>query len=216
MNGGVTITLGTGTYDGGVTIGSQPERSHHSRAGRRATPSFRETAVPARGTVIHAECCQVTLSGLTITGGTNSGIVNDVANEGDSNPQSGLTLDNVSVQGNTSPSDGGGILNEGPIVGARLTLNDSTVTDNAAARNGGGIANNGSSQYPLYGYVTMEQSTISDNCAGYAVDNSGVCSSPTGMSGDGGGLYIEHRRSPDSRRHHRGQHGFRRWRRHLA
>ena len=92
----------------------------------------------------------VTISGLTITGGNTAG------------PYTGggirigggtLTLRNVTVSGN-SGREGGGIHNGG----GTLRLDHSTVSNNTASDRGGGV-------YSNYGAVTLERSTVSGNTA---------------------------------------------------
>jgi hypothetical protein len=85
----------------------------------------------------------VSISGLSITNGLNSGIYNGGT----------LTLNSSTVSGNYAPYfRGGGIWNE---LGATLTLNNATVTGNVADEDteGGGIYNGG----------TLNSSTISGN-----------------------------------------------------
>ena len=89
----------------------------------------------------------VTLIGLTITGGNNSG-----------GPSAGilnlgtLTLTNSTVRGNYAPNgDGGGIGNDS----GTLTLIGSTVTGNTAFQSGGGIYNYDDHNAP--GLITLDQ-----------------------------------------------------------
>jgi nitrous oxidase accessory protein NosD len=74
-------------------------------------------------TVTVASGATVTLTTLTVTGGSMSGIRN----------QGVLTLNNVIVSGNSSPDDGGGLYNNGTI-----TLLDSTLSRNKASASGFG------------------------------------------------------------------------------
>ena len=82
------------------------------------------------------------LSGLTVSGGSDSGIRNAGV----------LSLTAVGVAGNAAPFDGGGIHNA---AGAQLTLRDSAVWNNAAGFFGGGLVN--------WGLATVANSTISTN-----------------------------------------------------
>jgi predicted outer membrane repeat protein len=131
----------------------------------------------------------VIISGLTITGGSDTiggGVVDFDEN---------LTLDQVTVTGNTAAGDGGGLWADG--FSMNLTIRDSTFSGNTAGSDGGGIyvedtggplliqrttitgndaADDGGG---IYFYdpdddVTIEDSTISGNSAG----------------GLGGGIYL--------------------------
>jgi Right handed beta helix region/RTX calcium-binding nonapeptide repeat (4 copies) len=114
----------------------------------------------------------VTISGLTFTGGNGtgyqSGLGGGVLNFGSG---SDLTLEQVTIADNTAAQDGGGVRNlEGD-----LTIKDSTLTGNTAEGNygGGGVYSEGP------GDLTIINSTISGNAA------TGV-----GDPGDGGGVYV--------------------------
>ena len=96
----------------------------------------------------------VTISGLTATGGvseTNGGAITNAGT---------LVLSNVAVTNSSAASNGGGIYNTGA-----LTVNSSEISSNSAAGNGGGIDNIGS--------LTVVQSTVSGNFSGdgAAVEN---------------------------------------------
>jgi hypothetical protein len=87
----------------------------------------------------------VTISGLTISGGSIGGV----------RVIGTLTMSNCAITNNSSAGGGGGITNGfGPPFGS-LTLNNCTVSNNSAVSSGGGI-NNGA---PL----TINNSTISGN-----------------------------------------------------
>lgn len=126
----------------------------------------------------------VILSGLTITGGVGNGA--GIFNNGT------LTLNNVTVSGNTAEMGGlgGGIWN---YTDGILTLNNSTVSGNSALPDqygmgwGGGIAN--------YGTLTLNNSTVSGNIAavgggifGAVTLNSDTVSRNTATEGIGGGI----------------------------
>ncbi|HEV2851952.1 MAG TPA: choice-of-anchor Q domain-containing protein [Thermoanaerobaculia bacterium] len=123
----------------------------------------------------------VTISGLTITGGeasSGAGIFDNDEN---------LVLDGVTITGNSASGDGGGLWASG--LSMNLTLRDSTVSGNTADDTGGGIYV-GSTGGPLLiqrtlvsgnlagtrgggvyfsdpdGAVTLDQSTVSGNTAG--------------------------------------------------
>ena len=95
----------------------------------------------------------VTISGLTITGGSaiqGAGILDNGEN---------LTLDSVVLTSSSATSDGGGLWVGGPATS--LILRDSTVSGNTADRDGGGIYVEG-----MDGTLLIEQTTISGNLAG--------------------------------------------------
>jgi RTX calcium-binding nonapeptide repeat (4 copies) len=117
----------------------------------------------------------VTISGLTITGGVADagGSFGDlgggVLNVGPDNSavEPNLTLKQVHVRGNTAAEDGGGVRNlEGD-----LTIKSSTLSGNTAegAFGGGGV-------YSGYGDLTIVNSTITGN---------------TSTTEDGGGVYTD-------------------------
>lgn len=82
------------------------------------------------------------ISGLRITGGTESGVYNTGS----------LTLDGVTIRGNSSSDFGGGIHNSA----GTLVVTNSTISENEAANIGGGIGIAG-------GSVTITGSIISGN-----------------------------------------------------
>jgi hypothetical protein len=88
------------------------------------------------------------LSGLTITGGTASGLV--VLNFANA------SLDHVTVRGNSTTGGGGGIDN---VLGT-VQLTSSTVSGNTAGGDGGGISSGGA--------LILGNSTIANNSAGGA------------------------------------------------
>jgi len=88
----------------------------------------------------------VTLNGLTITGGT-AGRGGGIANYG------GLTVAHSTISGNSVGHDGGGIYN----AHGELTVTDSTISGNSTEYDGGGIYNDGT--------LTITNSTVSDNSA---------------------------------------------------
>ena len=99
----------------------------------------------------------VDVAHMTMTNGYGYQLAGGILNNGD------LTLDHVSVTGNTMTTDagdfwqgGGGIYNGD---GAVLNLVDSTVSNNASGWAGGGV-------YAFFGTtITIERSTISGNVA---------------------------------------------------
>ena len=100
----------------------------------------------------------VTLSGLTMTGGSapvGGGILSSGA----------LTIIDSTISGNTASAGGGGILS-----GGILTISDSTISGNTASAGGGGILGGG--------ILTIIDSTISGNTA--SVGGGGVVMSASG------------------------------------
>jgi beta-glucanase (GH16 family) len=100
----------------------------------------------------------VTLANLTVTNGYGWQLAGGILNNGD------LTLDHVTVTGNTMATDagdfwqGGGGIYSGD--GANLNLTDSTVSNNHADWSGGGV-------YSYFNTTTIiERSTISGNVSG--------------------------------------------------
>ena len=121
----------------------------------------------------------VTLSGLTVTGG--SGFLNG---GGISNNHATLTLSNCTVSGNSATFAGGGIYNDGSSGdSATLTITNSTLSGNSA-RFGGGIENDGSS-FGGSAKLTITNSTLSGNSASIAgggIVNSGGGRAPAGSA----------------------------------
>jgi hypothetical protein len=175
-----TITLSTALPDlsAGMEIeGPGPASLRVARSGVTGTPEFSIYKVRTGA--------EVTISGLTITGGLainggggidNSGTltVTDTAISGNSADAigggifndygtltiSGSTISNNSAFGLHVPGEGGGVGSFGT-----LRISDSTISGNRTGGDGGGIAN-------LSGTLTISDSTISENTAG----------------GDGGGI----------------------------
>jgi uncharacterized repeat protein (TIGR01451 family) len=123
---------------------------------------------------------QVSLSGLTITGGAadqGAGILNE--------PGSALTLTNTVLAGNIADDDGGGMFNAGT-----ATVSNSTFAGNTASSNvGGGVVN-------LAGTLTVSSTTLTGNTAavGGGIANGGTMTvtnaTLTGNAADfdGGGI----------------------------
>lgn len=131
-------------------------------------PGAGSVTVDADGTgmafyVYHSggENIDVTISGITITGGTASGIVNWGEN---------LTLDGVVLTGNTTSGNGGGLYSTSGSADngvPYLTIKNSTISGNSAG-NGGGVYHGDS-----VGTLLISDSIISGNTA----------------TDDGGGVY---------------------------
>ena len=105
----------------------------------------------------------VSISGLTLTGGDNSG------SGGAINNSENLTLDGVSIVDNRAQF-GGGVSNE---LSGVLSLTNSTIANNEASQDGGGISSRGA--------LTATNSTISGNIAvnGAAIATAGDSSGST-------------------------------------
>ena len=153
-----------------------------------------------------ATATDVTLSGMTLSGGNHDGDGGAINNQGS------LTLDNMVITGNTATDDGGGVYNDGTLTvtsstisgnstdddgggianEGTLTVTDSTISDNSASENGGGIGNDGT--------LTVTSSTISGNSTddnGGGIDNGGTLTitdstiSDNSASDGGGGIYSD-------------------------
>jgi len=182
----VTIQVGSGTYTENPGINST---SLHSLTIAGAGASTTTVNGNHLGTVF-ADSGTVTLSGLTITGGTASGNGGGIFNAGN------LTVTDSTISGNSAPStatgNGGGIYNNG----GTLTVTDSTISGNSAFHGGGAIDN-------AFGSVAVTDSTISGNTATYVAGGGGGIFSDTGnltvtsstisgntTTGVGGGLWV--------------------------
>lgn len=129
------------------------------RSVRGGIPLFRIITVSEGG--------ELSLKGVTVTGGHTDGSGGGIANAGT------LSLADSKVAGNRAAADGGGISNEG----GDVTLVDSEVLTNVAistteeAADGGGISNDAA------GTLTLRKSTIAGNTAdrnGGGIDNAGT------------------------------------------
>ena len=122
----------------------------------------------------------ITIKGVTITGGNAAGISNNGFGGSIINNGGTLSLINSTVRNNTASEFGGGIYNND---GGTLRLNNSIVSSNFANGNGGGVYNNNSTAaiinstldsntsnsgggiYSLFGTVTMTNTTVNSNIA---------------------------------------------------
>jgi hypothetical protein len=121
------------------------------------------------------------LSGLTITGGSVTGLGGGVSNSGT------LTMTDCTIMGSGASTKGGGLAN---LSGDTATLIDCTISGNAASAQGGGIES--------YGLLTLNACDVSGNVAGGGggVNSQGAASliamnttiSGNSASGLGGGL----------------------------
>lgn len=96
----------------------------------------------------------VSLSGLTITGGSAREANGVPGNGGGIYNRELLSLENSAIAGNSASNDGGGLLNNGT-----ANLTNSTISGNFAAYDGGGFANED--------FIVLTNSTISGNTARY-------------------------------------------------
>lgn len=137
----------------------------------------------------------VTISGLTISNGNASiggGLVDFDEN---------LTLDRVTITGNTSSGDGAGLWADG--FNMSLTVRDSTISGNAAGDDGGGIyiEDTGGSGVLLQGTVISNNSATDKGGGIYLYDPDtdvtirGCTISGNTAGSTGGGIYLY---SPDS------------------
>jgi hypothetical protein len=136
---GDKITIAAGTYSGGFTVDKNV-----SLLGAGAE----QVTISGGSPVVSVSSgAAVSISGVTITGGTNGPHGGGLFNGGK------LTLAASTVTGNGGClclGDGGGIHNEGT-----LAVDASTVSDNGAS-GGGGISNN-------FGSMTLNNATVSGN-----------------------------------------------------
>jgi predicted outer membrane repeat protein len=125
------------------------------------------TIIDANGLdrAIDVHSCTVTLSGMTIRGGSASSVVGQSSflGEGGAILNSGtLTVTNCVISDNSASIGGGGLYN-----GGTLKVNNSVLSGNSAGHYGGGIYNYGGS----HGTVTVINSTLSGN---HAVNSGGA------------------------------------------
>jgi hypothetical protein len=126
------------------------------------------------------------ISNFVLTRATRGAVVNDGT----------LTLNNVTVEGNSTDWSGGGIRNYGT-----LTLNGCIISNNTAAFSGGGIANIGGTVVLQNGTTVggvVGRNTAGTNGGGIYSEgraasvqiNSGCSVSGNRASGNGGGIYL--------------------------
>jgi hypothetical protein len=213
---GDTITIGPGTYAGGVTIDVSVNLVG---AGPGATIINGGGPVLTIGLPDAASEPTVKIDGVTVTGGVTIGNLTPFSGRGGgiyipraAGPSTGatVTIRNSVVRGNSvapsvaiesddpccpfADSGGGGISNDGT-----LTLDHTLVSDNRAdgasglASNavGGGILNRG------LGMLTLKNSVISDNHAAVSAPN-GRFTSGGGIEVVGGTLTIDHSQVSDN------------------
>jgi hypothetical protein len=105
---------------------------------------------------IGANAGALTLTNVTITGGTKTVSSDTVINGGGVYSAVGLTLDHVTVTGNTVSGLGG---NGGGAAGGPINVIDSTISNNTAEKNGGGFDTNAGEP------TVVTRSAISGNTA---------------------------------------------------
>lgn len=133
-----TIDLAQGTYQGPFTA---------SRPVGLVGAAQSTTVLDGGGPVFTVSPgASVSVSNLTVTGGSNSNQGGGIFNGGT------LSLTNVLVSGNRTSSEGGGIFNDDI-----LTISNSVVSRNTAASDGGGIFSGNT--------LTVTNSTITDNAS---------------------------------------------------
>jgi hypothetical protein len=113
--------------------------------------------------VLNVTAADVTISGLTVTGGGSVGV--ETAGGGIANGTGALTLQNVTVTGNSVKSASGGIPRGGGVSNDSGTLQivDSTITSNSASTTAGGGVPQGGGVSNDTGKVTITRGTLSDN-----------------------------------------------------
>jgi len=138
-----------------------------------ATTQFRIFNVGGTGVI------NVTMQGLTITGGNPTGTVGR-GTTGDGGgillSDDNLTLDGVVVSGNTSGTEGGGIAVQE--IGGNLVIRNSTISGNTASgvpATGGFGGSGGGIYFAFRGSLFLENSTVSGNVS---------------SGGEGGGIYF--------------------------
>jgi len=135
---GATLTLGGSelTIDKNLTINASALSAGPTVSANNASRVFNITAGNA-----------VTLDSFTVTGGNS-------ASGAGINSQGTVTLNRMTIHGNTATQDGGGIR-----VSGSATLNNCTVARNSASLTGGGI------QTVDAGSLTLNHGTVSANAA---------------------------------------------------
>jgi hypothetical protein len=173
---GQTITLTGGVLDVNKNLTVQgPGAGQLTVSGNNASQVFKVEAAD-----------QVTVSGLTISNGSTTGLGGGIDNFGNLTINACTLSNNFAIYG-----DGGGIYNE---FRATLTVSNTTVSGNKAGNDGGGIYN--------YGNLTITGSVVEQNRAiygggiwngGSATISSSTVSGNLASGGDsngyGGGIY---------------------------
>jgi hypothetical protein len=205
---GATITIGAGTYTGGITIAK-----NITLQGEDAS----STIIQGGGPVVTINSgVTASIQNVTIAGGANATFGGGILNQGTLTVSNGaisgngtcqgglgvkclggggyntgtLTVRNSTISGNTA-SNGAGIYNNG----GTLTLTNSTVNSNTVPGSGGGIYNTGGA-----GRLTVSNSTFSGNAgvngggiynyvSAATLTNSTISGNSAPNSGVGGGIF---------------------------
>ncbi len=131
----------------------------------------------------------VTISGLTITGGSADRGGGILVNDED------VTLDGVSITGNAATGDGGGLWADG--FNMDLTVTNSVISGNSAGGNGGGVYIEDTGPTTLFQNTTIASNTASgkgggiylyDPDADVTIDNCSITGNTA--TGTGGGIYL--------------------------
>lgn len=138
----------------------------------------------------------LTVNTLTVTGGSGTpvpGVAGRVLGGGISSVDASLTLNDVSVSGNTAASEGGGIVQGG----GSLTLNDSSISGNTTGGGSAGMLAGDGSVTILNGSSSISGNTTTSRDGGGISLNSGTVTlndtstiSDNTAPGDGGGAFI--------------------------
>lgn len=107
----------------------------------------------------------VTVSGLTVTGGSASGTYPNNSGAGIYVDHASLVLDSCKINGNTATQWGGGVYSNGKFKGpnAMVVITDSTLSSNIAGESGGGIYSDGA--FSGHADLQITNSTVSGNSA---------------------------------------------------
>jgi polymorphic membrane protein len=107
----------------------------------------------------------VTISGLTVTGGSASGTYPNNSGAGIYIDHASLVLDSCKINGNTATQWGGGVYSDGNFKGpnAMVVVTNSTLNSNIAEESGGGVYNDGA--FAGYAHLEITNSTVSGNSA---------------------------------------------------
>jgi hypothetical protein len=138
-------------------------------------PGADQLSVDGNGRAFSIVAIDVTISGLTITNGS------EFAGGAIYNYHSTLTVSNCTLSGNFGGEGGGAIYNDGAYFGsATLTINNCTLSGNSTSYYGGGIYNDGT--FSGSATLTVNNSTLSGNFSyidGGGISNDGYRGSAT-------------------------------------
>jgi hypothetical protein len=165
-NHNVTIETGSGTYDGNYTV-SLPSGVLSLTILGSGGANTTENGSGAAGSVFYVVSGNVTISDMTITGGTGTNLGAQTGNGAYGGgvyvaASADVTLSGDIITGNSAVV-GGGVSD---YLGGILTITDSLLSDNTASANGGGIED-------ALGTVTMTNDTLTGDSSpsGGAVQN---------------------------------------------